>query len=567
MLHAIPIRQKIIVMFAVMSGLLLAALDQTIIATALGRIVEEFNSFDMLSWVITAYLITTTITVPIAGKLSDIFGRRNMLMIGVALFTIASLLSGSAQNIGELIAARAFQGIGGGVLTTTAFTIIGDLFTPRERGKWQGIIGGVFGLASVIGPLLGGYLTDPHNILGLTTNWRWTFWINVPIGILAFIIITIYTPNFKHALKSKIDFLGAGLIAVALTSLIFASEDPTSIFKYFIDNWHISGDGIRLIFGAISALAVGLFILVERKAESPMLPLHMFKMPVFRLVMPVMLLFGAAFLGAILYLTQYLQQVLEASPTDSGLMLMPLIFSLALTSIVVGRIVSKVGRYKIIMVSGLTLATIGVLSLTTLTVHSQFWDVAWRMILTGIGLGSSMPIFNLIVQNEAPHKDLGVATSSVQLSRSLGSTIGTAVMGGILTAGVAVGLGAIAHDPFVVTLKQSPAASQVLGSSGQVDANAALSLNTPQVKHQIRDGIISGINATKLPAPVKAQLISQKLAEQTKFSDKVKGAFADSLRNVFMVAGGAMVLAIVLSLFIKELPLRDDTDKFAGMAD
>ncbi|HEX4662561.1 MAG TPA: MDR family MFS transporter [Candidatus Saccharimonadales bacterium] len=567
MLHEIPFRQKLTVMIAVMCGLLLAALDQTIIATALGRIVEDFNSFDSLSWVVTAYLITTTITVPIAGKLSDIFGRRNMLMVGVALFTLASLLSGSAQNIGELIGARAFQGIGGGILMTSAFTIIGDLFTPRERGKWQGVIGGVFGLSSVIGPLLGGYLTDPHNILGLVTNWRWTFWINVPVGILAFIVITIYTPNFKHALKNRIDFLGAGLLAAALAAVIFACEDPTSIFAHVINDWHISGSWVRAIFGAAAAILAGLFVLVERKAESPIVPLHMFKWPVFRVVMPIMLLFGAAFLGAILYLTQFLQQVLDASPTTSGLMLMPLIFSLAITSIVVGRVVSKIGRYKVIMFIGLLVATTGVLSLAALTVHSTFWDVAWRMIITGAGLGASMPIFNLIVQNEAPHKELGVATSSVQLSRSLGSTVGTALFGGLLTAGVTFGLGTIAQDPFVATLKQSPAAAQVLGTGGTVDANAALTLNTPEVKDKIRSGIRTGIEQTQLPAPVKQKLIDQKLGEQSKFSDRVKDAFASSLHTVFLWAGGTMVLAIILSIFVKEIPLRDSSDQLAGKAE
>lgn len=566
MLHTIPARQKVTVMIAVMSGLFLAALDQTIIATALGRIVEEFNSFDSLSWVVTAYLITTTITVPISGKLSDMFGRRNMLMTGVALFTLASFLSGSAQNIGELIAARAFQGIGGGILTTSAFTIIGDLFTPRERGKWQGIIGGVFGLSSVIGPLLGGYLTDPHPILGLTTNWRWTFWINVPVGIIAFTIITIYTPNFKHELKHKIDFVGAGLLAVALTALIFACEDPTSIFAHAIHDWGVTAGWIRVFFGAIAAIFGTLFVLTERRAQSPILPLHMFKWPVFRLAMPIMLLFGAAFLGAILYLTQFLQQVLEATPTTSGLMLMPMIFSLALTSIVVGRIVSKVGRYKILMIAGLTIATLGVLSFTTLSAHSTFWDVAWRMIATGIGLGSSMPIFNLIVQNEAPHNELGVATSSVQLSRSLGSTVGTAFLGGLLTAGVAAGLGTISSDAFVSTLKQSPAATQILGTSGTVDANTALNLNTPEVKKRIHDGIVAGINKSPAPQPIKQKLIDQKLGEQRAFSDRVKKAFSDSLRTVFLWAAVAMGLAIFISLFVKELPLKDSSDKLAGMA-
>lgn len=192
MLHHISQRQKIIVMSAVMSGLFLVALDQTIVTTALGQIVEDFNAFSSLTWIVTAYMLTSTVMVPIAGKLSDIFGRRPILMIGVASFTLASLLSGIASSIDQLILFRALQGIGGGIITANAFTIVGDLFSPRERGKWQGIIGAVFGLSSVVGPLLGGFLTDPHNLLGMTTNWRWTFWINVPVGIVSFLLIARY---------------------------------------------------------------------------------------------------------------------------------------------------------------------------------------------------------------------------------------------------------------------------------------------------------------------------------------------------------------------------------------
>lgn len=213
-----------------MSALFLVALDQTIIATALGKIVEEFNSFSSLTWVVTAYLLTTTVTVPIAGKMSDIFGRRRVLLSGVIIFALGSLWSGASGSIEQLILARAFQGIGGGIIMANAFTVAGDLFSPRERGKWQGLIGAVFGLSSVIGPLLGGFLTDPHSFLGLTTNWRWTFWINVPIGIISFFIIAKYLPLIKHDHKPKIDVLGANLLTVALSTLILAVDNTERIF-------------------------------------------------------------------------------------------------------------------------------------------------------------------------------------------------------------------------------------------------------------------------------------------------------------------------------------------------
>lgn len=556
MLNAIPFRQKLTVMVAVMSGLFLAALDQTIIGTALARIVEDFNSFESLSWIVTAYLITSTITVPIAGKLSDMFGRRTLLLVAVAIFTVASLLSGLAANVEQLIAARAFQGIGGGMLFSSAFTIIGDLFSPRERGKWQGIFGAVFGLSSVVGPLLGGYLTDNNLVFGLVTDWRWTFFINVPIGLVVFGLIALTCPNFKHELKHRIDWLGAASLTVAITALIFACENPESIFGGLIDQLGISAVGLRLVFAVIALVFTGLFIVAERRAASPILPLHLFKRPVFRLAMPVVLLFGAAFLGVILFLTQFLQQVLGASATQAGLMLLPIILALAATSTLVGRLVSGGLPYKPFLSGGILVILVGITALTWLDANSTYLDVAWRMVLIGAGLGASMPLFNLIVQNEAKQSELGVATSSVQLSRSLGSTIGTALLGGLLTAGVAASLGDLNRDPFVSALRQNPSASSIIGD-GQVTADTALQLNSPDVQRKIEAGIRQSIEQSALPATAQAQALDQALAQQQAFQRSVRQAFASSLQRVFAFAAGLVAVAFVLSLFIRETPLRE----------
>ncbi|MBL8160304.1 MFS transporter [Candidatus Saccharibacteria bacterium] len=557
MLQAIPHRQKITVLIAVMSGLFLAALDQTIIGTALGRIVEEFNSFESLSWIVTAYLVTSTITVPISGKLSDMYGRRNLLLAGVAVFTLASFLGGIAGNVEALIAARALQGVGGGILFSSAFSIIGDLFTPKERGKWQGVFGAVFGLSSVVGPLLGGFLTDNHVVFGLTTDWRWTFLINVPIGLAVFALIAVTCPNFKHETKHKIDFLGAGLLTIALTALIFACENADNIFGSFLDATGLTGTALRVIFGVIAAIFTVLFLMAERRAASPILPLHLFRLPVFSLTMPIVLLFGAAFMGAIIYLTQYLQQVLGASATDSGLMLMPMIFALAGTSAITGRLMSSGVRYKPLLIGGIVLLLFGMISFATLTADSTFFDVAWRMVLAGIGIGASMPTFNLIVQNEAQQKDIGVATSSVQLSRSLGSTVGTALLGGLLTAGVAASLGDINRDAFVTSLKQNPQAASMLGAGGTVTADTALQLNSPDVQKKIEAGIRSGIEQSALPAAAKPAAIDKALQQQKDFSHKVREAFAASLQKVFVWAAVLVALALALSFFLKEIPLRD----------
>ncbi|MFZ2494894.1 MAG: MFS transporter, partial [Candidatus Saccharimonadales bacterium] len=352
-LHHITHREKVIVMAAVMSSLFLVALDQTIIATALGRIVEEFNSFSSLTWVVTAYMLTTTVTVPLAGKMSDIFGRRKVLLSGVAVFILGSLFSGSSATIEQLIFARAFQGIGGGIIMANAFTVIGDLFSPRERGKWQGLIGAVFGLSSVVGPLLGGYLTDPHAVLGLTTNWRWTFWINVPIGIISFIIVMRHMPHIKHDHKPKIDYMGAAFLAVALSSLIFAVDNTEKVFAGIIENG-ISVTVLKTIFYIVALVAAALFIWAERRAEEPIIPLGFFRNRTFSTMMIVSLLFGAAFLGAILYLTQFNQQVFGADATQSGLMLLPMIVGLAGTATSMGQFVSRTGKYKVPLIGGFT---------------------------------------------------------------------------------------------------------------------------------------------------------------------------------------------------------------------
>lgn len=555
-------RQKIVVMIAVMSGLFLVALDQTIISTALGKIVEEFNSFSSLSWVVTAYLLTSTVTVPLAGKLSDIFGRRQMLMVGVALFTLASLLSGSAQNIEQLIAYRAFQGIGGGILMANAFTIVGDLFSPRERGKWQGLIGAVFGLASVAGPLLGGFLTDPHHFFGLITNWRYTFWINVPIGIISFLIIARYTPQIKHEHKPKIDFLGAGFLAVSLSSLILAVDNTEKVFADVITALGTSASTIKLALYGVSILAAAAFIWAERRASEPIIPLTFFKNRTFSTVMIVALLFGAAFLGAILYLTQFNQQVFGANATSSGLMLLPMIIALSGTAAISGQIVSRTGKYKAILMGGFVVATLGVLALTTLTPASPYWHEAIMMAFIGMGLGSGMPIMNLAVQNEFEQRDLGAATASNQLTRSLGSTIGTAVLGSLLTAGLVSHLGNLNQDPYIQTLSQNPAASQL---TENINADTALNLNTAGIRNEISDGLDKSLAASSAPEQAKAAIKADFQTKQDNFKTKVVNSFSDSLRVVFYVSAGLMAMATVGAAFIREKPLRGH-DESPGVA-
>jgi len=550
--HELSLRAKLIIMVSVMASLFLVALDQTIISTALGTIVEEFNAFDSLSLIVTSYLLTTTITVPIAGKLSDLFGRRKLLLAGIVIFALGSLFSALAGSITMLVAARAFQGIGGGIITANAFTIVGDLFSARERGKWQGLIGAVFGLSSLVGPLLGGYLTDHNNFFGFTTDWRWTFGINVPIAIVAFIVIAIYCPSLKHAKKPRIDYRGAALLTIALSGLVLAVDNTDKIFAGVLDTFDMSLLTLRSIMAAIIALSVAGFIATERKAAEPILPLHFFKNGNFTKIMGIATLFGAAFIGSILYLTQFNQQVFGATPTESGLMLLPMIGGLMLTSIGGGQIISKTGKYKVFMMIGISLATAMVFGLTTLTPETAYVQEAIIILFLGMGLGIVMPVINLAVQNEFSQRELGVATSSNQLFRSLGSTIGVALFGAMLTSGITTSLGeSIQDDAYVQSLSQN---SQVQKIGSLEDSNTLLTLNTPDIKQKIRDGVIE--RTQNLPKPTREQTRNTFIQSQDDYSSKITHAFSESLQNIFTVAGSLMLVGVVLVFMLKERELQ-----------
>lgn len=560
MLHHISVRQKIIVMIAVMSGLFLVALDQTIISTALGQIVKDFNSFNSLGLVVTAYLLFSTVSVPIAGKMSDMFGRRPVLLTGVVLFTVASLFSGIAANIDQLILFRALQGLGGGIITANAFTIIGDLFSPRERGKWQGVFAAVFGLASVVGPLLGGFLTDGHSVFGLMTDWRWTFFINIPIGIFAAFVIARYCPAIRHEKKPIIDYLGAGFITVALASLVLAVDNPEVVFEGLVSQG-VSLDTIRVALYSLAAITAALFVWAERRAAQPIIPLRFFANRTFTSVMVAATLFGAAFLGAILYLTQFNQQVFGADATSAGLMLLPMMAGMTVASTTIGIIVSKTGKYKRFIVGGFALAAAGVFALISLTPSSPYLQEAIIMVFIGLGLGTGMPILNLAVQNEFEQKDLGAATSSSQLFRGLGSTIGTAMMSGILTVGVTSGIGDLSNDAYITTLRQSPESAKVLPAA--IDANAALQINAQQ--QAITTSVTKAMDRASVPLAIKDQQLAAFTEQQASFTSKVTTSFSDAIHKIFLVAGSLMLAALIAILFVKERKLRGGHDAAPGV--
>jgi EmrB/QacA subfamily drug resistance transporter len=555
--HHLPLKNKVIIMVSVMASFFLVALDQTIISTALGKIVEEFNSFSSLAWVVTAYLITTTITTPIAGKFSDMFGRRNMLIAGVIIFTLGSLLSGTSGNIEQLIIYRALQGIGGGILTANAFTIVGDLFAARERGKWQGMIGAVFGVSSIIGPLLGGFLTEAHNIFGLTTDWRWTFFINIPVGIAAFAIIAIFCPPLKHENKPRVDYIGAGLLALALATLVLAVDNTDKIFADLLSSTGMSLLALRAIMFAIVAASVAGFIYVERKVKEPILELSFFKNKNFVLLASIATLVGASMLGSILYLTQFNQQVFGASPTASGLMLLPMIAGLMVVSIAAGQIVAKTGHYKSIMLGGFVVGTIAIAMLTTLSPSSTFLQEGIIMTFIGMGLGATMPLLNVAVQNEFQQKYLGMVTGANQLFRGLGSTIGVAIFGSMLTVGITNVLGDMSNDAYVQTLRNEPQVSQMISNPN--DADTLLNLNTASAKDKVTEGLDKSLEGSPLPQVAKDSIKKDVTEKQDAYSKKVVDAFSNSLHRIFIITAGIMALAGILTIFLKERPLRAAT--------
>lgn len=497
--HLSPNQRNIFI--GLLIGMLVASISQTIVGPALPRIVAELGGMEHYSWVATGAMLASAIVVPIVGKLSDMWGRRGFYIAGLVVFMIGSIMSGFATNFWFLVAARAVQGLGMGTLQPLSQTIIGDIIPARNRGKYQGIMGAIFGVTSVLGPLAGGWITD-------TMGWRWLFFLPIPFGLVALYVIVRYLHLPHTQSTSRFDMMGALTLVPALLLILLATTWGGNTYAW---------DSSTIVtMYAVGAVFLALFIWAELRAENPLLPLRLFKENVFTMSVLATFMLSVGMFGAIMYVPVFAQVVLGSSATNSGVILMPLSVAMIMTSIAVGFMITRTGRYKAFMISGLTILIAGYLLLTTLTVDSSKWALSAMLVVIGFGLGLSMQVFTLVVQNNAKASEMGIATSAVQFFRNLGSTVGTAVLGTVMSSHLQENI--VAHLPAEMVQK--------LAAAGQsVDAGSVL--DTSKV--------------AQLP-PVVA--------------DAVRAGMAESMNTVFWTAIPFAVLGLLFTLFIKNIPLR-----------
>jgi EmrB/QacA subfamily drug resistance transporter len=506
-------RAKQGIVVAIMLALFLGALDQTIVGTALPQIITELNGANLYTWVVTIYLLASTVTVPIYGKLSDMYGRKPLLLIGVSLFLIGSALAGLSQNIEQLIIFRGIQGLGAGALFPIALATIGDLFSAKERGRYQGLFGAVFGLSSLIGPALGGWLTD-------TFSWHLIFYVNLPIGLLSIAIILLELPTIKGRPNQKIDFLGAIVFAAGIIPVLIGLTNVQS-------NAFATPEVAGLISAGLAILC--LFLFIEAKADEPIIPLELFKNRTFAAAAAASFFASFGFFAAIIFLPRYFQTVLGETATNSGYATLPLLLGVIISSVGAGLMVARRGRYKSLILGAIVLVTVGSLLLTNIKADTDPWVLRGWMFLAGLGIGPTLSVFTIVVQNAVPFKFLGTATSNLTFFRQVGGSVGLAIVGsyfgGQLTTTIPTELAAAApagtFDPFFAAAGGN--LDQLTNVGGQFDP--------------------------ALLALIPAEYVGA-------FFNAIKAGIADAIGSIFWLAVVASLVALVAATLIEEIPLR-----------
>ncbi|MBR0599340.1 MDR family MFS transporter [Sinanaerobacter chloroacetimidivorans] len=515
-------QRKVTIMAAIIASMFFSSINQTIVGVALPRIIAKLGGMEYYTWVITIYLLTSTISTILVGKLSDIYGRKYFILSGIVIFMAGAFLAGTSTDIIQLIVYRGIQGTGAGIIMATAFTAIGDLFSPRERGRWSGLMSAIFGMSSILGPGLGGYIVDHF-------EWHWVFWLFLPLGILAFFMILFLFPKVERQESQSIDYPGSLLLTLTIVPMLLA-------FSWAGTKYPWSSTMIIGLF-AFTLTALVLFIFTERKVKTPVLPLDIFKNSVVTISNVIGFIMNAGMMGALMYMPFYVQGVMGISPTYAGYVTMPMSISMLAMSAYTGRRMTKTGKYKNLALTGMAIMVFGMF---LMIIMKNIPVAVLSMIIFGSGLGLGMPVFMLAVQNVVDSKDLGVATASVQLFRNLGGTIGIAVMGTVLSTSIANKMNGLIS------------ASAGLNSSG-LDSETTKQLTRLMDPQLLLDQ--SKLSVIQNGLPEQAQPVFAQLLEG------LRQALATSLSNVFLTGTIVLVVALVLTFLLKEMPLRTTVHK------
>jgi EmrB/QacA subfamily drug resistance transporter len=509
-------KRKMTIMIAIMAAMFFAAINQTITSTAMPRIIAILDGMDYYTWTINIYLLTSTIATVLVGKLSDMYGRKPFLLIGILLFMIGAFLTGTSSDVYQFILYRGIQGIGAGIIQSTAITAVGDLFAPRERGKWMGIMMSIFGFSSVIGPLLGGYLIDHM-------DWHWLFWIFLPIGLIAFALIWRMFPKIANGQSQSVDYLGSLFMTTTLVPLLLAFSWAGTEYKW----------GSPQILGllAVTIVSAVVFVFIESKAKNPIMPMHLFKNNVVTVSNLIGFIMNFGMMGAMIYISFFVQGVIGISPTYAGYVTMPMSIVMVIASTLTGQWMAKTGKYKRYALIG---TPIMILGMAMMVFMDSVLMAVLAMIIFGFGIGLGMPVFSLATQNAVSHKELGAVTASTQLFRNLGGTIGIAVMGTVMANNMTTNVKESLQSSAPELAKVDPkTAEQML-----TFANPQALMNTPLLEK------------TQESLPASAQPVFVHMI------DNIRDALSNTLSTVFLTGTLVMVAAFVLVFFLKEIPLR-----------